>query len=162
MLWSAEAGLSFGDHRVYDATLGRWLSRDPLKNAEMIDGPNLFAYVGNDVVNWIDPEGLEKNPPRPPGPPRPPTPPRPPVPPTPPTPPKVPSPSTLLRDACYRGCEASGGTTGALVCKACFALGAIPIPVLNAAAVVACIATAVSATAVGIAFCKKGCDRLFP
>lgn len=42
----------------YDPTIGRWLSRDPLANAEMSQGPNLYGYVGNDPVNRIDPLGL--------------------------------------------------------------------------------------------------------
>ena len=58
MLWSAEANLNFTHFRAYDPALGRWLSRDPLRQAEMQQGPNLYAYVGNEPVNRIDPEGL--------------------------------------------------------------------------------------------------------
>ena len=58
MFWSAEGNLSLTHFRAYDAELGRWLSRDPLKNAEVTEGPNLYAYVGNDPVNLIDPSGL--------------------------------------------------------------------------------------------------------
>jgi len=39
---------------IYDPTEGRWLSRDPLNNAEMSQGPNLYVYVGNSPVNRID------------------------------------------------------------------------------------------------------------
>ena len=60
MFWSFEAGLSLTHYRAYDPELGRWLSRDPLENAEMMEGPNLYAYVGNDPVNNIDPAGLER------------------------------------------------------------------------------------------------------
>src|SRR5208282_3652379 len=58
MFWSAEANLSVTHFRAYDPGLGRWLSRDPLNNGEMKEGPNLYAYVGNEPVNRIDSEGL--------------------------------------------------------------------------------------------------------
>ncbi len=49
------SGLALAAFRAYDADLGRWLSRDPLEEA---DGINLFAYVGNSVTRIIDPLGL--------------------------------------------------------------------------------------------------------
>jgi RHS repeat-associated protein len=58
MFWSDEANLSLTHFRAYDPELGRWLSRDPLKYAEMKEGPNLYSYVGNQPVNHIDPLGL--------------------------------------------------------------------------------------------------------
>lgn len=42
-------------YRLYDARLGRWLSRDPL---EEVDGPNLHGYVANDPIRLVDPFGL--------------------------------------------------------------------------------------------------------
>ena len=36
--------------------LGRWLTRDPLGEA---GGVNLYAYVGNNPVNWVDPWGFQ-------------------------------------------------------------------------------------------------------
>ncbi len=58
MFWCAEAGLSLTHFRAYDAELGRWLSRDPLPEVETTQGPNLYAYVRNNPINLIDPEGL--------------------------------------------------------------------------------------------------------
>ncbi len=39
----------------YDPITGRFLSRDP---AGMVDGPNVYAYVGNNPVSSRDPSGL--------------------------------------------------------------------------------------------------------
>ena len=58
MFYLPEAGLYLTHYRVYDPTLGRWLSRDPIGE---IGGVNLYAYVGNDPVNWSDPIGLQAN-----------------------------------------------------------------------------------------------------
>jgi RHS repeat-associated protein len=58
MFWSAEANLALTHFRAYDTELGRWLSRDPLPGAELFQGPNLYAYVRNEPVSRIDPEGL--------------------------------------------------------------------------------------------------------
>jgi RHS repeat-associated protein len=59
MFWSPEVSLSLTRFRAYDPNLGRWLSRDPLKNAEVIEGPNLYAYAANNPVNLTDPLGLD-------------------------------------------------------------------------------------------------------
>jgi RHS repeat-associated protein len=58
MFWSTEAGLAVTRFRAYDAGLGRWLSRDPLSNAEVAEGPNLYSYVADNPVNAVDPLGL--------------------------------------------------------------------------------------------------------
>ena len=58
MFWSAEANLSLTHFRAYDPELGRWLSRDPLRKAELNEGPNLYAYIRNNPVNLTDPLGL--------------------------------------------------------------------------------------------------------
>jgi len=49
------SGLYLAQYRAYDSKLGRWLSRDPLG---FVDGPNLYAYVGNDPSNRVDLQGL--------------------------------------------------------------------------------------------------------
>jgi RHS repeat-associated protein len=58
LFFAVEAGLSVARFRAYDADTGRWLSRDTLRNAEMKEGPNLYAYVRNNPVNLTDPLGL--------------------------------------------------------------------------------------------------------
>jgi RHS repeat-associated protein len=66
MLFSREVGCCLTDFRAYDPNLGRWLSRDPLRRAEIRQGPNLYAYVFNNPVSLIDPIGLAPLPPLPP------------------------------------------------------------------------------------------------
>ena len=42
--------------RDYDAETGRWTAKDPILFAG--GQPNLYTYIGNDPVNWLDPDGL--------------------------------------------------------------------------------------------------------
>jgi len=43
--------------RYRDASFGTWLSADP---SGFDDGPNLYTYVGNNPINWIDSWGLKR------------------------------------------------------------------------------------------------------
>jgi RHS repeat-associated protein len=49
-----ETGLQLLTHRYYDAGAGRFLNRDPI---DYEGGINLYGYVENDPVTWVDPEG---------------------------------------------------------------------------------------------------------
>jgi RHS repeat-associated protein len=59
MLYPAELSLNITRFRAYDPNIGRWLSRDPLQDAEQKQGPNLYSYVSNNPVNLIDSSGLQ-------------------------------------------------------------------------------------------------------
>jgi RHS repeat-associated protein len=48
-----ESGLYYLRARFYDPAIGRFLARDPLP------GGNLYAYVGSNPTNLIDPTGLQ-------------------------------------------------------------------------------------------------------
>ncbi|MDH4236669.1 MAG: RHS repeat-associated core domain-containing protein [Nitrospira sp.] len=52
--FDAESGLYYYRARYYDPTMGRFLSEDPIAST---GGLNLYAYVGNDPLNWIDLSG---------------------------------------------------------------------------------------------------------
>ena len=63
--WESELGIYFYRARYFSPKTGRFLSRDPIGP---VDGPNLYTYVLNNPVNWLDPFGLQvkKNGPQPP------------------------------------------------------------------------------------------------
>jgi len=48
-------GLYYYRNRFYNPQLGRFLSQDPIG---ITGGTNLYAYVGNSPVNYVDPLGL--------------------------------------------------------------------------------------------------------
>jgi RHS repeat-associated protein len=51
------SGLMLAPYRGYSPSLGRWISRDPIANAELSQGVNLYWYVSNNSCNSIDPMG---------------------------------------------------------------------------------------------------------
>jgi RHS repeat-associated protein len=51
----AASGLDFTMYRAYDPTHARWLNRDPIAEA---GGVNLYAYVGGNPMEFLDPWGL--------------------------------------------------------------------------------------------------------
>jgi RHS repeat-associated protein len=55
--WHQPSNLYLTHYRAYDPELGMWLSRDPLENAEFLQGPNLYAYGPNNPVNGFDKDG---------------------------------------------------------------------------------------------------------
>jgi RHS repeat-associated protein len=52
------SGLNLTLYRVYDSGTGRWISRDPIAET---GGLNLYAYVSNDPIAYIDTLGLDQN-----------------------------------------------------------------------------------------------------
>jgi RHS repeat-associated protein len=52
----AETGLYYNWHRYYDPELGRYVTADPIG---LDGGVNLYAYVGGNPVNAVDPLGLD-------------------------------------------------------------------------------------------------------
>ena len=49
--WDNDARLYFTAYRYYSPDANRWLTRDPLG---MVDGPNVYAYVGNNPIAVYD------------------------------------------------------------------------------------------------------------
>ncbi|AHI05240.1 hypothetical protein BDW_03660 [Bdellovibrio bacteriovorus W] len=57
-IYDSDTGMVKFGAREYDPEVGRWLSKDPI----LFNGgdTNLYGYVANDPVNWVDPVGLAR------------------------------------------------------------------------------------------------------
>jgi len=53
--YDQETGLHYNYFRYYDPTTGRYVTPDPIG---LEGGINLFPYVANNPISWMDPEGL--------------------------------------------------------------------------------------------------------
>jgi RHS repeat-associated protein len=58
--WGVNRGLKlyYNRARYYNPQLGRFISRDPI---DIADDVNLYAYVGNNSVMFVDLMGTEKS-----------------------------------------------------------------------------------------------------
>jgi RHS repeat-associated protein len=59
--WDAETGLYYYRARYYDPKLGIFISEDPIGLAA--GDTNVYAYVGGDPINMVDPTGHQAAPP---------------------------------------------------------------------------------------------------
>ena len=55
--WLSQAGIYDYRNRVYSASLGRFLQADPIRFSA--GDVNLYRYVSNNPINYIDPDGLK-------------------------------------------------------------------------------------------------------
>ena len=53
--YDEKTGMSYYGYRFYSPAIGRWMNRDPLQES---GGINLYGFVGNNPIMYIDPQGL--------------------------------------------------------------------------------------------------------
>ncbi len=53
--YDPDTGLSYYGYRFYNPSIGKWITRDPIEEA---GGLNLYGFVYNNPVNWVDLLGL--------------------------------------------------------------------------------------------------------
>jgi RHS repeat-associated protein len=58
--YDAESGLYYYRARYYDADAGRFLSKDPIWNWYNPQSLNVYVYVGNNPINYVDPLGMQE------------------------------------------------------------------------------------------------------
>ena len=56
-IYDYQTGLTRFGERDYDAEIGRWSTKDPIRFES--HSTNLYDYVLNDPINWTDPLGLK-------------------------------------------------------------------------------------------------------
>ncbi len=54
-LHDTDTGLQYNGSRMYNASLGRWMSQDPMG---LLPDTNPYRYVGNSPTNFVDPSGM--------------------------------------------------------------------------------------------------------
>ena len=52
--WDAESQMYYFPYRYYSPMMNRWTAADPLG---LVDGPNVYGYVGGNPIMHFDPEG---------------------------------------------------------------------------------------------------------
>ena len=55
--WDDTSQLYYFPYRYYSPDAARWLTRDPLG---MVDGPNVYAYVGGNPIHYLDALGDDR------------------------------------------------------------------------------------------------------
>jgi RHS repeat-associated protein len=58
LLPTATAPVTKFGRRYYDPETGRWTQLDPIEQAGSLREGNLYLYVGDDPINFVDPSGL--------------------------------------------------------------------------------------------------------